>query len=80
MFDAGFKWIRIGPYENSSDRTGWDWKERGVYFSSQELEDHLDSGGQRCQSSNTAAVWRSHVHSRSRQDARRDHFRAGFVS
>jgi len=24
MFDAGFKWIRIGQYENSSDRTSWD--------------------------------------------------------
>jgi hypothetical protein len=36
MFDAGFKWIRIGQYENSSDRTSWDWIEqkRGVYASS----------------------------------------------
>ncbi len=45
MFDAGFKWIRIGQYENSSDRTSWDWIEqkRGVFASSQELEDHVDS-------------------------------------
>ena len=45
MFDAGFKWIRIGQYENSSDRTSWDWIEqkRGVYSSSQELEDAVDS-------------------------------------
>jgi hypothetical protein len=45
MFDAGFKWIRIGQYENSSDRTSWDWIEqkRGVFASSQELEDHIDS-------------------------------------
>jgi len=45
MFDAGFKWIRIGQYENSSDRTSWDWIEqkRGVYSSSQELEDYVDS-------------------------------------
>jgi hypothetical protein len=45
MFDAGFKWIRIGQYENSSDRTSWDWIEqkRGVYASSQELEDYVDS-------------------------------------
>jgi len=45
MFDAGFKWIRIGQYENSSDRTSWDWIEqkRGVYAASQELEDHVDS-------------------------------------
>ncbi len=47
MFDAGFKWIRIGQYENSSDRTSWDWIEqkRGVYAGSQELEDHVDSLG-----------------------------------
>ena len=33
MFDAGFKWIRIGQYENSSDSTSWDWVEqkRGVF-------------------------------------------------
>ena len=45
MFDAGFKWARIGQYENSSDRTSWDWIEqkRGVYSSSQELEDFIDS-------------------------------------
>lgn len=45
MFDAGFKWIRIGQYENSSDRTSWDWIEqkRGIYASSPELEDAVDS-------------------------------------
>lgn len=45
MFDAGFKWIRIGQYENSSDRTSWDWIEqkRGIYSSSPELEDAVDS-------------------------------------
>jgi hypothetical protein len=45
MFDAGFKWIRIGQYENSSDRTSWDWIEqkRGMYASSPELEDYVDS-------------------------------------
>ncbi len=45
MFDAGFKWARIGQYENSSDRTSWDWIEqkRGVFASSQELEDYVDS-------------------------------------
>jgi hypothetical protein len=45
MFDAGFKWIRIGQYENSTDRTSWDWIEqkRGVYASSPELEDAVDS-------------------------------------
>src|SRR3974390_744990 len=45
MFDAGLKWLRIGHYENSSDRTSWDWIEqkRGVYASSPELEDAVDS-------------------------------------
>src|SRR3954454_7217741 len=45
MFDAGYKWVRIGQYENSSDRTSWDWVEqkRGVFASSQELEDFVDS-------------------------------------
>jgi hypothetical protein len=45
MFDAGFKWARIGQYENSSDRTSWDWIEqkRGVFASSPELEDSVDS-------------------------------------
>jgi hypothetical protein len=45
MFDAGFKWIRIGQYENSSDRTSWDWIEpkRGAYASSPELDDAVDS-------------------------------------
>ncbi len=45
MFDAGFKWIRIGQYENSSDYTSWDWIEqkRGVYTASQLLEDSVDS-------------------------------------
>src|SRR2546422_11255920 len=45
MFDAGFKWIRIGQYENSSDRTSWDWIEqkRGVFSRSTELEDAVES-------------------------------------
>ena len=45
MFDAGFKWIRIGQYENSSDYTSWDWIEqkRGVYAASPLLEDTVDS-------------------------------------
>jgi len=45
MFDAGFKWIRIGQYENSSDYTSWDWIEqkRGVYAASLLLEDAVDS-------------------------------------
>jgi hypothetical protein len=45
MFDAGFKWIRIGQYENSSDYTSWDWIEqkRGVYATAPLLEDAVDS-------------------------------------
>lgn len=45
MFDAGFKWIRIGQYENSSDYTSWDWIEqkRGQYATSPVLEDAVDS-------------------------------------
>jgi len=45
MFDAGFKWIRIGQYENSSDYTSWDWieRKRGVYSASPLLEDAVDS-------------------------------------
>jgi hypothetical protein len=45
MFDAGFKWIRIGQYENSSDYTSWDWieRKRGVYAASPLLEDAVDS-------------------------------------
>lgn len=45
MFDAGFKWIRVGQYENSSDYTSWDWIEqkRGVYAASPLLEDAMDS-------------------------------------
>ena len=45
MFDAGFKWIRIGQYENSSDWTSWDWVEqkRGVFSVSRQVEDYVDS-------------------------------------
>jgi hypothetical protein len=45
MFDAGFKWIRIGQYENSSDWTSWDWveQERGVFSVPQQVEDYVDS-------------------------------------
>jgi hypothetical protein len=45
MFDAGFKWIRIGQYENSSEPTSWDWVEqkRGVYAVAPEVDDYVDS-------------------------------------
>ena len=45
MFDAGFGWIRIGQYENSSEPTSWDWVERrrGVYEIAPEVDDYVDS-------------------------------------
>lgn len=45
MFDAGFSWIRIGQYENSSDPTSWDWVEqkRGVFAVAPEVDDYVDS-------------------------------------
>jgi hypothetical protein len=82
MFDAGFKWIRIGQYENSSDRTSWDWIEqkRGVYSSSQELEDYVDSLLDNGVNTSAATVWQSHVHGRCWQDAGHRYSRTGFVS
>jgi hypothetical protein len=45
LFDAGFSWIRIGQYENSSDPTSWDWVERkrGVFAMAPEIDDYVDS-------------------------------------
>jgi hypothetical protein len=28
LFDSGVKWVRLGQYENSSDKTSWDWVEQ----------------------------------------------------
>jgi hypothetical protein len=28
IFDSGVKWVRIGQYENSSEKTSWDWVEQ----------------------------------------------------
>jgi hypothetical protein len=28
LFDCGVKWVRIGQYENSSEKTSWDWVEQ----------------------------------------------------
>jgi hypothetical protein len=28
LFDSGVKWVRIGQYENSSEKTSWDWVEQ----------------------------------------------------
>jgi len=45
MFDGGFKWVRIGQYEDSSDVTGWDWieQQRGHLAVSPEVDDFVDS-------------------------------------
>lgn len=28
IFDSGVKWVRLGQYENSSEKTSWDWVEQ----------------------------------------------------
>jgi hypothetical protein len=45
IFDSGVKWVRIGQYENSSDKTSWDWVERepGVYSVGTEVDEAIRS-------------------------------------
>lgn len=45
MFDAGVCWVRIGQYENSTDKTSWDWveREKGKYALPPEVDDYIDS-------------------------------------
>lgn len=45
IFDSGFKFARIGQYENCSDYTSWDWVEqkRGIYTIPKEVDDYIDS-------------------------------------
>jgi len=45
IFDAGFKFVRIGQYENCTDYTSWDWVERrrGTYAVPKEVDDYIDS-------------------------------------
>ncbi|HXW91520.1 MAG TPA: hypothetical protein VEK33_13310 [Terriglobales bacterium] len=45
VFDSGVKWVRIGQYENSSDKTSWDWVERtpGVYSVRPEVDEAIRS-------------------------------------
>jgi hypothetical protein len=45
VFDSGVKWVRIGQYENSSEKTGWDWVERepGVYRVLPEVDEAIRS-------------------------------------
>ena len=45
MFDSGVKWLRIGQYENSSERTSWDWIEQtpGHYAVTEDLDEAIRS-------------------------------------
>ncbi len=45
IFDSGVKWVRLGQYENSSDKTSWDWVERspGVYSVLPEVDEAIRS-------------------------------------
>lgn len=43
--DSGVKWVRLGQYENSSDKTSWDWVEQspGVYAVRPEVDEAINS-------------------------------------
>ena len=45
IFDSGVKWVRIGQYENSSERTSWDWIEQtpGHYSTTPDLDEAIRS-------------------------------------
>jgi hypothetical protein len=45
IFDSGVKWVRMGQYENSSDKTSWDWVEQepGVYSVRTEVDEAIRS-------------------------------------
>jgi hypothetical protein len=45
VFDLGVKWVRLGQYENSSEKTGWDWVEQtpGSYYVLSEVDEALRS-------------------------------------
>jgi hypothetical protein len=45
LFDAGFKYVRIGQYEDTSDMTGWDWVERskGQFEIKPEVDNYVNS-------------------------------------
>ena len=82
IFDAGFKWARIGQYENSSDRTSWDWIEqkRGVFSSSPELEDFVDSLVDNGIDIQVQLMYGNAVHVAERQAARCERSRARIIS
>ena len=45
VFDSGVKWVRLGQYENSSEKTGWDWVEPspGAYRVLPEVDEAIRS-------------------------------------
>lgn len=45
VFDSGVKWVRLGQYENSSEKTGWDWVEQtpGAYHVLPEVDEAVRS-------------------------------------
>lgn len=45
IFDSGIKWVRTGQYENSSERTSWDWIEQtpGHYATTPDLDEAIRS-------------------------------------
>jgi hypothetical protein len=45
IFDSGVKWVRIGQYENSSEKTSWDWVEQtaGRYSVLPEVDEAIRS-------------------------------------
>jgi hypothetical protein len=45
IFDSGVKWVRIGQYENSSEKTSWDWVEQtpGDYANAPEVDEAIRS-------------------------------------
>jgi len=44
LYDGGFTWVRLGQYENSSDKTSWDWVEqrRNVLRVPPDVDDYID--------------------------------------
>jgi len=45
VVDSGVKWVRLGQYENSSEKTSWDWIEQtpGVYTVRPEVDEAIRS-------------------------------------
>ena len=45
LFDSGVKWVRLGQYENTSDKTSWDWVEQspGEYHVLREVDEAVRS-------------------------------------